>query len=340
MKSGKPMTSHGLREALIDLQTVAIVGLLYALLREEQANAFLRTWLSNNFPLGLYLLAPLTIAVISGTLVVVTAARIILFVRGRNVALGGRVVLRSLNILKKQLREFASTRGTNSSALILTIFGITLALYSYLVGVVPLAALGISCIILGFTAVSLPRHMSGGPGMRAMLQGATLSVEALLEQCTVRRATYLPPGDGGVIYAYVPLSPETETLSLSEMRQAPRSLVGNNQKGVLVYPVGSELSKIPEFQDGLSLEERLRYVLVESANICSQVMAEDTGSLIIVGMKGADLNIQGQRYRDSLGSLPSSLAACVIAALQNKPVTLFEEKEADDRLIGVFRVLA
>jgi hypothetical protein len=68
-------------------------------------------------------------------------------------------------------------------------------------------------------------------------------------------------------------------------------------------------------------------------------MAEDTGSLIIVGMKGADLNIQGQRYRDSLGSLPSSLAACVIAALQNKPVKLFEEKEADDRLIGVFRVL-
>jgi hypothetical protein len=176
--------------------------------------------------------------------------------------------------------------------------------------------------------------------MRAMLQGATLSVEALLEQCTVRRATYLPPGDSGAIHAYVPLSSETETLSLNEMRQAPKNLVGNNQKGVLVYPVGSELSKIPEFQDGLSLEERLRYVLVESANICSKVMAEETGSIIIVGMKGADVNIQGQRYRDSLGSLPSSLAACVIATLQNKPVTLFEEKEADDRLIAVFRVLA
>jgi hypothetical protein len=334
------MTSHGLREALIDLQTVAIVGLLYGLLREEQANAYLRTWLSNNFPPGLYLLAPLTVAVISGTLVVITAARIILFVTGRNVALRGRVVLRGLNTLKKQLREFASTKGTNSSALILTSLGITLALYSYLVHVVPLAALGISCIILGFTAVSLPRHMNGGPGMRAMLQGATLSVEALLEQRTVRRATYLPPGDSGAIYAYVPLSSETETPTVNEMRQAPKSIVGNNQKGVLVYPIGSELSKIPEFQDGLSLEERLRYVLVESANICSQVMAEEAGSVIIVGMKGADVNIQGQKYRDSLGSLPSSLAACVIATLQNKPVTLFEEKEADDRFIAVFRVLA
>jgi len=176
--------------------------------------------------------------------------------------------------------------------------------------------------------------------MRAMLQGATLSVEALLEQCTVRRATYLPPGDGGVIYAYVPLSPETETLSQNEMRQAPRSLVGNNQKGVLLYPVGSELSRIPEFQDGLSLEERLRYILVGSADICSRVMAEETGSLIVVGMKGADLNTQGQRYLDSLGSLPSSLAACVIATFHNKPLTLLEEKKAGDMLIARFRLLA
>jgi hypothetical protein len=334
------MAGHRLREALIDLQTIVIVGLLYGLLREEQANPFLRTWLSDNFPLGLYILAPLTVATISGTLLVVTAARVVLFVTGRNVSSGNSAALGKLDMLKTRLGNFVSSERTLFSALVLAGVGAALTLYSYLVGVVPLLALGISCIILGFTAVSLPRHLGGGPGLRAMLQGATLSVEALLEQCTVRRATYLPPGDNGTIQAYVPLSSESETPSLNEMRRAPKNLVGNNQKGVLVYPVGSELSRIPEFQDGLSLEERLRYVLVESANICSQVMAEETGSLIIVGMSRADVNVQGQRYRDSLGSLPSSLAACVITTLQNRPVTLFEEKEADDRLIAVFRVLA
>jgi hypothetical protein len=261
-------------------------------------------------------------------------------VTGRNVSSGNSAALGKLDMLKTRLGNFVSSERTLFSALVLAGVGAALTLYSYLVGVVPLLALGISCIILGFTAVSLPRHLGGGPGLRAMLQGATLSVEALLEQCTVRRATYLPPGDNGTIQAYVPLSSESETPSLNEMRRAPKNLVGNNQKGVLVYPVGSELSRIPEFQDGLSLEERLRYVLVESANICSQVMAEETGSLIIVGMSRADVNVQGQRYRDSLGSLPSSLAACVITTLQNRPVTLFEEKEADDRLIAVFRVLA
>jgi hypothetical protein len=334
------MASHRLREALIDLQTIVIVGLLYGLLREEQANPFLRIWLSDNFPLGLYILTPLAVATISGTLLVITAARVVLFVTGKNVSSGSNAALGRLDLLKTRLGYFVSSERTLFSALVLAGFGMALTLYSYLVGVVPLAALGISCIILVFTAVSLPRHLGGGPGLRAMLQGATLSVEALLEQCTVRRATYLPPGDNGTIQAYVPLSSETETPSLNEMRRAPRNLVGNNQKGVLVYPVGSELSRIPEFQDGFSLEERLRYVLVESANICSQVMAEETGSLIIVGMSRADVNIQGQRYRDSLGSLPSSLAACVIATLQNRPVTLFEEKEAGDRLIAVFRVLA
>jgi hypothetical protein len=175
--------------------------------------------------------------------------------------------------------------------------------------------------------------------MRAMLKGATLSFEAQLEQCTVRRATYLPPGNCGVISAYIPLGPETNTLSLNEMRQAPKSLASNNQKGVLVYPIGSELTKIPDFEDGLSIEEKLRYVLVESANLCSRVTAEETGSRVIVGMKGADLNIQGRKYLESLGSLPSSLAACVIAMLHDKPVALIEEKRDGDRMVAVFQLL-
>jgi len=337
---GKPVASHRLGEALIDIQTIVIVGLMYWLLEEEQSNPFLRTWLSDNFPLGLYLLAPLTVAAISGTLLLLTAARIVLFVTGKNTTIVVGEVLRGLDVLERQLRKLVSTKGTTGSALVLTSFGTALALYSYFVtGIIPLAVLGISGIILGLTALSLPRHISGGPGMRAMLQGATLSVEALLEQSTVGRATYLPPADGGVIFAYVPLSLQPETVSINEMKRAPKSLVGDNQKGLLVYPVGSELSRIPEFAEVLSLEERLTYVLVESADICSRVMVEEAGSVIVVAMESADLAIQGQKYLDSLGSLPSSLAACIIATVHDRPVTLVEERKAGDRLIAVFRLI-
>jgi hypothetical protein len=287
----------------------------------------------------LYLLSPLTVAAVSGTLLVFTVARIVLFVTNRDLTFGSGGVLRGVHFLRKQLRIFNSIKGTHFSELLLISFGLALSFYSYfIVGIVPLTALGISSVILGLTVVSLPRRV-GGPGTRAMLQGATLGFEAQLEQCTVRRATYLPPDDGGVICAYIPLSRETATLSLTEMRRAPKNLASNDQKGVLVYPVGSELTKVPDFEDSLSIEERLRYILVESTNLCSRVMAEETGSRIIVGMKDADLNIQGQKYLESLGSLPSSLAACVIAMAHNKPVTLIEEKTDGDRMVAVFRLL-
>ncbi len=285
------------------------------------------------------MLSPLTVVAISGTLLILTVARIVLFVTGSNRTLVEEVLQR-LKGLKEQLLELNTAEKSNYSAMILTSFGTVLALYSYFIArIIPLVALGISCIILGFTALSLPRQIGGGPGMRAMLEGATLSVEALLEASTVGRATYLPPADGGIIFAYIPLGPQSENLSLNEMRQAPKSLIGDHQKGLLVYPVGSELNRIPEFQDGLSLEEGLRYVLIESADICSRVMVEQAGNLIVVGMKGAHVDIQGKNYQKSLGSLPSSLAACVVATFYRKPVTLMDERKNSDRLIARFRLL-
>ncbi|HZD11893.1 MAG TPA: hypothetical protein VE177_00035, partial [Candidatus Binatus sp.] len=230
----KPVASHRLSEALIDIQTIIIVGLLYWLLREEQSNSYLQNWLSSNFPLGLYLIIPQVVAAISGTLLVITVLRISIFVTGRSPTLVGDSAVVFLRSTGKQLREFASTRGPNFSFLMLTSFGTALAFYSYfLAGSVPLAALGISCIILGFTILSLPRQVRGGPGMRAMLQGASLEVEALLEQSSVEKATYLPPVDGGGVSAYIPLTPGGRTLSLNEMRRAPKTLNGNGQTGML-----------------------------------------------------------------------------------------------------------
>ncbi len=339
-ESGPPVAGHRLGEALIDIQTIIIVGLLYWLLREEQSNAYLRGWLSSNFPLGLYLLSPLTVVAISGTLLVITVFRIAFFVTGKDSALVGEEFLHLLRRQRKHLRELVSARRTSISSLGLASFGAVLTLYSYfIVHVVPFAALGISCIILGFTIISLPRRIGGGPGMRAMLQGASLGLEAMLEQYNVEKATYLPPVDGGEVFAYVPLTHSIETVSLSEMRRAPKTLSGNGQKAMLVYPVGSELGKIPEFQDGLSLEERLRYILVESTEICSRVMVEQTGNAIIVGMEGANADIRGQKYGRSLGSLPSSIAACVIAALHDKRVSLLEERKMGNRLIARFQLL-
>ncbi len=135
------MASHRLSEALIDIQTIVIVGLLYWLLREEQSNPYLRSWLSSNFPIGLYLLGPLTVVAISGTLLVITVFRIAFFVTGKNSAIVVGAVLHQLKRQGKELRELVSTRGTSVSAIVLVSSGTALTLYSYfIVDVVPLTA--------------------------------------------------------------------------------------------------------------------------------------------------------------------------------------------------------
>jgi len=97
---------------------------------------------------------------ISGTLLVITVFRIAFFVTGKDSALAGQEFLHLLRRQGKHLRELVSARRTSISSLGLASFGAVLTLYSYfIVHIVPFAALGISCIILGFTIISLPRRI-------------------------------------------------------------------------------------------------------------------------------------------------------------------------------------
>src|SRR6267378_7230011 len=65
--------SHKLRtEILLVSQTVIISLLLYWMLLETQSNSFLKSWLSQNFPLGLVLLNPWVVAAAIAELALVT----------------------------------------------------------------------------------------------------------------------------------------------------------------------------------------------------------------------------------------------------------------------------
>jgi hypothetical protein len=332
------LASGRLKEVTLAAQAIVIIALLYWLLREEQANPLLRTWLSNNLQFGRYLLDERTVAGFSGILAVIAISWILLLENDRSPGLLTRA-LSTPRWLKRTLPRLASKRSYESSALGLSVFGTILTVYSYFLSrIVFLEALGVSCIILGLTAASLPRHTTSGRGMQAMLQGEPSNIEALLEPYSVGRATYLPPIDGGKVSAYIPLGLNGSSLALNEMRKAPKGIVSEDQKGVLVYPVGAELGKMPEVQDAVLLENTLRYVLVESAALCSRVKSEESRGLVYLHMRRVNARTLGSKYQDSLGSLPSSLAACIITTFLNSPVVLIEERKAGSDLIARFRV--
>src|SRR3989442_8044530 len=70
--------SHKLRtEILLVSQTVIISLLLYWMFLETQSNSFLKSWLSQNFPLGLVLLNPWVVAAAIAELALVTGFWII-----------------------------------------------------------------------------------------------------------------------------------------------------------------------------------------------------------------------------------------------------------------------
>ncbi|HZY46779.1 MAG TPA: hypothetical protein VFE96_03175 [Candidatus Bathyarchaeia archaeon] len=156
------MVDQRLREALIDVQTIIIVGLLYVLLREEQSNAYFRIWLSDNFPLGLYILAPLTVAAISATLLLITTVRVLIFVTNRDLVPETEKTINRLGKTARRSRLLVSVRRARQSVIILSGAGLALSVYSYLViSVVPITALGILCIILGLTIESLSSDTDG-----------------------------------------------------------------------------------------------------------------------------------------------------------------------------------
>jgi hypothetical protein len=208
-------------------------------------------------------------------------------------------------------------------------FGLVLAGFAYLVlSSVPLAALGLACVVLGATAASLPENVVPRSAVRAMLRGATLNIEALLEEFDVRGgAVYLPPRDG-LVSAYLPVASNPGPPSLEALRGAPRRVVtlAGGQPCLMVFPPGAEVVRVSELGEGVGLEEALSYILVDVTELCSSLRASEAEDVVVLEMRGVKAETEAPRYRELLGSIPSSLAACVVAAVLRRPVRLLGEE--------------
>ncbi len=362
------LTRRWLIEGWIAAETIIIIGLSIGLMHEFQTNPFMQAWFSNSFPFGLYLLNGWTVAglsailtVAAGTLIVtrqrknstqtkthrapdtaprLTVGRLIARIKGNNDTMQTTTKKGpNLEALANGFRSLSLTDPYGVLETVLIIFGIlTVSVSLFVMKAVALEALGLSCIILGFTAMSLPHELTGSRSMGVLLQGTMLDVEALLEPYPVQRAVYLPPDTGGPVSAFVPLRPSDKPVGGDQMRLTPTRILEKDQSAVLVFPVGAELARLPEIQDAISLEKALQYVLVESTEVCSHVKVEERGDMIVVAMENVKVDTVAQKYLSSLGSIPSSLAACVIAALYKKQTSVIDERGVGHQNIARLRV--
>lgn len=228
------------------------------------------------------------------------------------------------------------------------IFGLSLMLYGavfslgayYMLGNVPLTALGIGLAVLGAAWALTPPNPLPKTSILSLVKSSCGNIEALLESLgAAERAVYLPLKDGRVI-AYVPIR-KGEAASLREVAEQADKIVihrGGSLGVALNAPKISLGNPHPVDSQTLDVNSLLDYALVESevASSVKAVVEEDAAALMIEKPK---VDVDYARFRLVLGSLPSSIAAQTLALALSKPVQIIEEKPSGDRLIVRMKVL-
>ncbi len=88
-----------------------------------------------------------------------------------------------------------------------------------------------------------------------------------------------------------------------------------------------------------TLDEALRLVLVESAEICSGFNVAEIENTIVLEMEKVKIDNDVVRYSRFLGSIPTSLSACVLATIKQKPIEILDENNLENRSVVRFRTV-
>jgi|GEM_PF-610200 len=241
-------------------------------------------------------------------------------------------------------------------------FGAILALFSYFVLIsVPLTTVGLALAILGLVILILPEYLVPHEVVRGMISGSVTNIEAVLEEFgATHKAIYLLPREGKV-YAYVPLSGNPSYPEFSEIVNAPKRIISNvdGHPGLFIYPPGSDVVALsgvgrdenieereevkengkPSLDDFLpQVENGISYCIVDFAELASKVQVNFEENKVFLGMKNVKIEVEAPRFTRVLGSIPTSLAACVVAGVSKMPVKIVEEKREGKWLRAVLEV--
>ena len=214
--------------------------------------------------------------------------------------------------------------------------GAILAPFSYVIlNSPPLAALGVSMVMLGITCVALARAVpsSSPEASSAFLQAAMENISALIEELGLTaRAIYLPASlREGRSQAIIPLAPDA--VPHFEGKVPGRLVVryGPNPQdmGIAVSTLGSvSLESLTEkpCPDGRGIEDTLSHILVGTLDLATSVRAIMSDGRVEVDVSGPRLHYDNVWFYRCLGSPLASIVAAVTAEALDKAVVIKSEK--------------
>ena len=215
---------------------------------------------------------------------------------------------------------------------------------------VPLASLGISTIIIGFTCIALAntRPYISPEACRLILKTGMENTAALLEELGLRnKAVYLPSAmRDGHAQAIIPLG-EDGDIGLARKKIPGRLIVryGVNPEdmAIAVTTPGSINLDMLEVKPGPTSDEiegAATYILTGVLDIADSVTVSMADNRIDVTVAGARLPYEDIWYYRCLGSPVASIIAAISSEAMAKPVRIKEESFSKDKSVIALEVLS
>ncbi|MDD5190265.1 MAG: hypothetical protein PHE50_04400 [Dehalococcoidales bacterium] len=213
--------------------------------------------------------------------------------------------------------------------------GALVPIFYFFINSVPLTAVGLSSIILGFTSIALgnSRPYISPEAANIILKTGMENTSALLEEIGLNtKAIYVPSSNrDGKPQAIIPLIPEDAPL-LTKGKINGRLIVrfgdSPDAMGIAVTTPGSiNLNQLPAKLGNTpeDIEAAIMYVLVGLLDLAQSVRVHVSPSQVDVEIKGTRLSYEDIWYYRCLGSPVASIAATITCEALGKPVRIAKE---------------
>jgi len=233
----------------------------------------------------------------------------------------------------------------------LSLAGAIFAPISYfIINSVPLAAVGISAIMIGVTGIALAntRPYISPEACQLILKTGMENTAALLEELGLRnKAIYLPSTmRDGHSQAIIPLVEDGDVERAKEKipgRLIVRYGVNPEDMAIAVTTPGSINIDMLETKPGPTsgeIEAAATYILTGVLDIANSVIVSLADNQIDVAVSGARLHYEDIWYYRCLGSPIASIVAAISSEALEKPVRIREESHSKGKTRVILEVLS
>jgi len=205
----------------------------------------------------------------------------------------------------------------------------------FIIGSVPLTAVGMSAIIIGFTCIALAnaRPYISPEACEVILKTGMENTAALLEELGIRnKAVYLPSSmRDGHPQALIPLGEDRDIQRVKGKipgRLIVRYGVNPDDMAIAVTTPGSINIDMLETKPGPTSEEieaAATYILTGLLDIANSVTVNLSDTQVNVEISGPKLHYEDIWYYRCLGSPIASIVAAISSEALEKPIRIKEE---------------